>query len=53
MRRSFINFKTLSVKQLRTSAAVILMSTIAFSALATEIEYEEAIALENWMAISI
>ena len=65
MKRSFINFKALSVKQLIVNAAIILMSTIAFQALATEIEeeiateswmttpfeteYDDALALENWM----
>ncbi|MFO7668732.1 MAG: hypothetical protein R6W31_03650 [Bacteroidales bacterium] len=56
MKRFNRNFKKLSVKQIRTYAAIIIFSTISFNALASGkdemISFEEELALENWMMSS-
>ena len=67
MKRSFEYFNRLSVKQIKTYAAVIMMSTLSFDALATVSEEEfstetgmvftdenvfsEELSLENWMLV--
>ncbi len=56
MKRFTRNFKKLSVKQIRTYAAIIIFSAISFNALASEkdemISFEEELTLENWMFTS-
>jgi hypothetical protein len=56
MKRFNRNFKKLSVKQIRTYAAIIIFSTLSFNALASEkdeaISFEEELSLENWMMSS-
>ncbi len=65
MKKAFKNFKQLSAKQIKTYAAVILMSTLSFEAIASateeavisetgmiapvETSFEEELYIENWM----